>query len=152
LCQTDLNDLQSESDLLVVRGKGGKVRDVPLAPGVRRAMNEWLRCRGFSPGPLITPVSRWQPEVVILRAMSPSAVAKVVHQLFGPHVSPHDLRRTAVGDLLDAGADLSVVARIIGHSNPAVTARYDRRGLTALRSAVDRLHVPHISPVPTDFP
>lgn len=40
----------------------------------------------------------------------------------------HDLHRTFVGDLIDAGADLSSVSKIVGHSNPATTTRHGRRG------------------------
>ena len=44
-----------------------------------------------------------------------------------PDTTPHDLRRTLTGDLMDHGIDLLVVQRILGHSDPKVTARYDRR-------------------------
>lgn len=136
----DLTDLDDDS--LVVRGKGDVVRDVPLAPGVRRAVRDWLAVRGDEPGPLLTPVTVRKPQEVILRRLSVNAVAQAVAKRFGPDVRPHDLRRTFTGDLLDSGADLSVVSKVLGHSNPATTAGYDRRGHAARRAAVDKLDVP----------
>lgn len=141
----ELGDLDSAGETLVVTGKGGAVRTVPLAPGVRRAVADWLEVRGREPGPLLTPMSKEVPRVAVLdRALHTATVAQVVTTRFGDEVAPHDLRRTFVGDLLDAGADLSVVSSLVGHTNPATTAGYDRRGVAARRVAVEKLGVPYV--------
>ena len=57
--------------------------------------------------------------------------------------SPHDRRRSYAGELLDAGADLLTVQRLMGHASPNTTARYDRRGERAKEAASARIAFPY---------
>jgi len=78
--------------------------------------------------------------------MSPQAIYNILYRRLAhagvKSFTPHDLRRTFAGDLLDTGADLSTVQKLMGHSNANTTAGYDRRDAKAKRKAVDGLHLP----------
>lgn len=131
--------------LKVTCGKGNKGRQVWLGPGAMAAVDGWMVVRGDWDGPLVCPVNK--AGKVLQRAMSDGALylrlrtiaARAGVTLF----SPHDLRRSYVSDLLDSGADLSVVQQLAGHASPTTTARYDRRPEVAKRQAAGRLHVPY---------
>src|SRR5215213_3575234 len=56
--------------------------------------------------------------------------------------TPHDMRRTYISELLDAGTDLATVQKMVGHGGATTMAGYDRRGDANRRRAADLVHVP----------
>jgi site-specific recombinase XerD len=141
-----LSDYDSGTGELIVRGKGNKERTAFIDNGAAEAVEQWLTARGDEPGPLFCPVS--QTGQVIIRSITDQAVYSILQTRAAKAnvrpFSPHDLRRSCVSDLLDAGVDISVVQRFVGHASITTTARYDRRGEHAKKRAAKSLHVPFV--------
>jgi len=145
LAGLDLADYDPAAATLRVLGKGNKERSIPLEGGAVAWLTDWLKMRGEAPGPMFWPVTKagdLQPRRMTAQAIY-DALAKRARAVGVAHLSPHDLRRSCISDLLDAGADIATVQRLAGHASPTTTARYDRRGEAAKRRAVSLLHVPH---------
>lgn len=140
----DLDHLDVTTGALVVQGKGNKQRKVFISNGALAAMKTWLGHRGDLDGPLLLPVAKGGK--ITMRRMTDQAIAERLRHLASragvSKFSPHDMRRTFVGDLLDAAADLAVVQALAGHASPTTTARYDRRPEMAKMRAANLLHVP----------
>lgn len=140
---------------LVVRGKGRKERRVYLQPAARAALDAWLELRtaglsGVTSGALFLPMTK--SGRITLRRLTEQAIWAILEKRrvmagIAPF-SPHDVRRTFIGDLLDAGADISSVQQLAGHANVQTTARYDRRGEWVRREAAELLHVPYVKRSP----
>ena len=141
----DIGDYSSSEKRLTIRaGKGNKDRISPVTDYLADSLESWTLARGSWDGPLFLPVSksgspRWdrmtdQGVLYILQRRGREAGIE--------SFTPHDLRRTFIGDLLDAGADLATVQQLAGHSNVQTTARYDRRGDEAKRRAAELLRPP----------
>jgi site-specific recombinase XerD len=135
-------------ELRVLRGKGRKDRLVYAAGGAAAALEDWLAVRGAEPGPLFRPVNKGGRVLggrLSERAVYDALKKRQRQARLDRPLTPHDLRRTFVGDMLDAGADIATVQALAGHASPATTARYDRRGERAKRKAAGLLHVPYTS-------
>jgi site-specific recombinase XerD len=110
--------------------------------------------RGEEAGPLLCPVNRGGR--VVLRRMTGQAVRLVLGKRAAQArigaTTPHDLRRTFVGDLLDAGADIVTAQGLAGHAQVTTTAAYDRRPAATRRKAAELLHVPYRRRTPATAP
>jgi site-specific recombinase XerD len=143
----DIGDYDPAQGALRVReSKNNREYMAYLASGgAQRALADWMAVRGDEPGPLFWPVKRGGS--MTNRRLTPQSIynilAKRSEQAGIAPCSPHDLRRTLAGDLLDAGVDIVTVQRILGHSNVDTTARYDRRPEDAKRQAARLIHVPY---------
>jgi site-specific recombinase XerD len=137
---------EATGELKILHAKGRKQRTAHLSGGARAALTDWLAVRGEAPGPLFVPIRRGGH--LQGRPLTAQAVYHILSerakQVGVKDISPHDFRRTFVGDLLDAGADIATVQRMAGHADISTTARYDRRGEEAKRKAAGLLHVPYL--------
>jgi integrase len=145
----DVADFDPQNGEIKVRsGKGNKGRTIYANANTRRALDSWLVLRkaatGSDAGPLFLPMSK--SGRIVARRLNDQAVMDILLKRAGQagikNVSPHDFRRTFISDMLDAGVDTVTVQKMAGHSSPATTARYDRRGEQAKMKAAEVLHVP----------
>ena len=125
-----VTDFESDSGALLVRGKGNKQRKIWLTNGAKLAVEAWIALRGHGREcqSLLLAINKGgkiqdsgiTPQSVYTALLKRAEQAGVV-------CTPHDCRRTFVGNALDAGIDIVTVQHLAGHSSPTTTARYDRR-------------------------
>lgn len=145
LVQLTVNDYDRTNNTLRVHGKGNKWRIVPVASGAVQALQEWLAVRGEAPGALFCSIRKGGH--ITSQGITTDTVYDILkrrtEQANVQPLSPHDLRRTFISDLLEAGVDINAIQRLVGHSQITTTARYDRRPDAVVRKAIDLIHVPY---------
>ena len=144
----DIDDYDPDTGQLVVKGKRNKERFAYPTGGAAEALADWMMIRGTEPGPLFWPINKGgqMRNARLTTQAIYNMLVKRAQQAKIKKFSPHDLRRTFVSDLLDAGADIATVSKMAGHANVQTTARYDRRPEEAKRKAAKLLHVPYQKP------
>ncbi len=120
--------------MLLVLGKGGKERMVPLSGPAREALSIWLKARdeaeaaaikkGLSPSRFLFPSTGKEGHLtrhhfyVLIKTL---AVAAGVSP---SKVTPHTLRHAFATHLLAGGADLRAIQTMLGHADVATTEIY----------------------------
>lgn len=147
----DLEDYDGDTGELRVRGKGNRERMLYANDGTGDAVADWLTFRGREPGALFLPLRRGGHVVHEQKGAPARLTTQAVYNVLKARAevagvtkpTPHDIRRTFISHLLEAGADISVVQKLAGHRQIETTARYDMRGEEAKKKAVGLLHVPY---------
>ncbi len=134
---------RAEGDTIIVRGKGGKERLVPLGDAARRAMQDYRKLTAEAG----IKNSRW-----LFPAFSDSGHVTrqhVARELKGLAIdagieprkmSPHVLRHAFASHLLANGADLRIVQALLGHADVSTTQIYTHVLDERLKSMVRDLH------------
>ncbi|MET3528459.1 site-specific tyrosine recombinase XerD [Phenylobacterium koreense] len=131
---------------LIIKGKGGKERLAPLNTAARQAVKAYLEVRetflprGDAANPWLFP-SRGKT-----RRLTPRRFAQLLDEAAADagidpaRVSPHVLRHAFATHLLEGGADLRVVQKLLGHSDIATTQIYTHVAEDRLREVVETKH------------
>ncbi len=113
-------------DAIVITGKGGRQRVVPLLPVVRAGVDDYVR---QCPWPLDkdSPLFRGAKGGPLAQGMVQRAVARARIVLGLPATAtPHALRHSFATHLLGAGADLRSLQELLGHASLSSTQIYTR--------------------------
>lgn len=129
------------SEIITVRGKGGKERELPVTDEVSALMRRQHR---RAHGPVISSLSK--PGT----PLTPERVGRIVLDIMrragvkqAPYdgVSGHALRHTAASDVLDHCHDVRIVQAMLGHAHLSSTSIYLRRAsLGQMREAMEGRH------------
>lgn len=121
--------------MVLVRGKGGRERMVPLSPPARDALAVWLRERdtredaarmasGAAPSRFLFP-SRGKLGHITRHWFYQRIKALAIAAKIDPaQVTPHTLRHAFATHLLAGGADLRAIQTLLGHADVSTTEIY----------------------------
>ena len=122
-----LDDLDLRRGTIIVRnGKGGKGRMVYMSTDAHSAVMDYLRVRqaGRTKALFLVDKGALKGKAISVRGIQKRL--ELYAGKSGLKVSCHELRHTMATQLLNAGADLTVIQDLLGHSRVATTQRYCR--------------------------
>jgi integrase/recombinase XerD len=145
----DVDDLDETDGTVLLRGKGGKERLVPIGSYAREAVAAYLvrgrpelastgASRSSTTGGALFlnaqggRLSRQSAWTVLVKAADRAGVTR--------DVSPHTLRHSFATHLLDGGADVRVVQELLGHASVTTTQVYTLVTVDNLREVFATSH------------
>ncbi|MET0521838.1 MAG: site-specific tyrosine recombinase XerD [Jiangellaceae bacterium] len=146
----DRDDLDLHAGTVLLRGKGGKQRIVPVGSYARDAVEAYLvRAR-----PQLAATGRSTPALFLnarggrLSRQSAWTVLRTVagRAQLATHISPHTLRHSFATHLLDGGADVRVVQELLGHASVTTTQIYTLVTVDRLREVYAAAHPRAVAP------
>lgn len=142
--------VRGDPRMILVRGKGGRERMVPLSPPARDALQDWLalrdaaeaeaRSKGRPASPFLFPARGKRGHMTRERFFLLCKELAVACGLDPGSVSPHTLRHAFATHLLAHGADLRVIQTLLGHASIATTEIYTHVLEARLRELVFEKH------------
>jgi site-specific recombinase XerD len=139
LCDLNWGDIDINSKVIRVKGKGNKIRISPVGDKSIKIVKEYTEEKKYSSpsDPLITNSNG--------KRIYPRFVHRVVNKYLSKVTdikkkSPHILRHSAATHMLDRGADLRVVKEILGHENLSTTQIYTHVSIERLKESYKKSH------------
>jgi integrase/recombinase XerD len=142
LIQLNLQDFYESEGWLKVKGKGNKERVIPLTQQLQSELKIYLEqvrpalCKENTPSILVNDRGHRPSRVDIWRWLD----AWSKRAGFEDTVNPHKFRHGCATALLDAGADLRSIQKLLGHSSIQTTQIYTTVSTTKMRDTIDEHH------------
>lgn len=140
----DIDDLDLQDGAVLLRGKGGKQRIVPLGSYARASLADYLTASR----PALVSAKTRTPAVFLnarggrlSRQSAWTVLTKTAERAgIATEVSPHTLRHSFATHLLDGGADVRVVQELLGHASVTTTQIYTLVTVEKLREIYATAH------------
>lgn len=111
---------------LVINGKGGKERLVPLIPIVKEKIDKYLELCPYK-NPVEAPIFVNKKNKKYLRTVYAKAIADIRKNLnLSDDVTPHAFRHSFATALLEENVDLRTIQDLLGHAKLTTTQRYTK--------------------------
>ena len=130
-----------DSGLVTVTGKGDKTRIVPIGSYAAQALHRWQKVRGNYAGydePCIFVSQRGTP--ISVRTIQARIRHWAERQGLPQQVYPHLLRHSFASHVLESSGDLRAVQELLGHADISTTQVYTHLDFQHLASVYDKAH------------
>jgi integrase/recombinase XerD len=140
----DVDDLDLTDDSVLLSGKGGKQRRVPVGSYAAKALSTYL----VQARPDLASTGRGTPRLFLnarggpLSRQSAWVVLRTAAERAGlaAGISPHTLRHSFATHLVEGGADVRVVQELLGHASVTTTQIYTLVTVDTLREVYASAH------------
>ncbi len=138
--------MRADDQMIMVKGKGGRERMVPLNNAARRAVGVYvahMKARGKKSeqaSPFLFPSSSADGHLTRQRLVQELKALAKKAGLEPKNISPHVLRHAFASHLLERGADLRSVQQLLGHADISTTQIYTHVLDERLRQLVNDHH------------
>lgn len=146
LVGSNINDIDWHEQLIRVRGKGSKERQIPIGSVALKALQHWLSQRHLLLGDA-TPEA--DQNALFLSKQQQRISARQVRQRvehwakvqgLGQQLHPHMLRHSFASHVLQSSGDLRAVQDLLGHANLSTTQVYTHLDFQHLTAVYDNAH------------
>jgi integrase/recombinase XerC len=144
LVDLDFAEVDFQTQVIRVRGKGKKQRTTPIGPTAIAAINKYLELRRMDPR-----AGSFDQQALFVnkhgQRLSTRSVRRKLDKYLteaglDPSISPHTLRHSFATHMLANGADLRSVQELLGHQSLSTTQIYTHLTTPRLKEAYDNAH------------
>ncbi|MBD1387994.1 tyrosine recombinase XerC [Neiella sp. HB171785] len=141
LTALNIADVDFDSGVATVTGKGSKMRLAPLGQAAVRAIERWLPFRnGLAPADEPALFVSKQGRRISERSVQGRLAKAGIEQGINAKVHPHKLRHSFATHMLESSGDLRAVQELLGHANLSTTQVYTHLDFQHLAKVYDQAH------------